>query len=364
MMAAAVPVSGAAALGACGGQSTAASTPQPHDDAATGRETDSSLGDANAEDDGGDGATTRTVVTSCGETVTVDLTGPFAGSLCGIPECFPFDAGALAADGDASAVDAGDGGITHAQCTALCASPGSTGSQSWESCAPIEDGGVPLIQCQPYGCLGRLPEGLVSANAAAATSLGAYFAGMAQLEAASVHAFRHLRRELVAHGAPRRLVRAAERAARDEIRHARVSTALARRHGGATVAPRVEPRPVRSLETIALENAVEGCAREGFGALVATWQGTAATDPVIRAAMTRLARDETRHAALAFAVDAWLHGRLDPAARARVKATRNAALAELAAGGDEVPEALRKPLGMPSRLQWRELGREMARWAA
>ena len=53
---------------------------------------------------------------------------------------------------------------------------------------------------------------------------------------------------------------------------------------------------MRELEAIAIENAVEGCVRESFGALLATWQAKTAGDARVRAAMKRIARDETRHA--------------------------------------------------------------------
>jgi hypothetical protein len=185
---------------------------------------------------------------------------------------------------------------------------------------------------------------------------------MARLEAASVDAFRHLRRELVAHGAPRRLVRAAERAARDEVRHARLASALARRYGGSPIPAHVAPGPVRSLEAMAAENAVEGCVREAFGALLAHWQAVCAGDPVIRAAMKRIARDETRHAALALQVDAWAHGRLDARARNRVAEAREGARRELLAEADATyaPPALRGPLGLPTGKEARALAEQMA----
>jgi len=194
--------------------------------------------------------------------------------------------------------------------------------------------------------------------------LGTHFAEMARLESASVEAFRRLRRELVAHRAPRRLIRAAERAAHDEIRHARATRALARRYGSAATAPQVESCPVRDLETIAIENAVEGCVREAFGALVASWQARAAGDPVIQAAMARIARDETRHAALALQVDGWLKGRLDRAARARVEHARRRALDDLASRSGESPSALQTPLGLPTRYHARILAGHIARLAA
>jgi hypothetical protein len=187
---------------------------------------------------------------------------------------------------------------------------------------------------------------------------------MARLEAASVDAFRHLRRELIAHQAPRRLVRAAERAARDEIRHARVTRALAHRYGAIAADPRVAPSGIRDLETIARENAVEGCVHEAFGALVASWQAKVASDPVIRAAMARIAIDETRHAALAFQVGAWLAGRLDALARARVDAARRGAIDTLVVRAKEAPSALRAPLGLPTARQSRDLVDRLARLAA
>jgi hypothetical protein len=169
---------------------------------------------------------------------------------------------------------------------------------------------------------------------------------MARLESASVHSFRHLGRELSAHGAPSRLVRSAKRAAREEVRHARAAGALARRHGGRPNPPEVESGPIRDLETIATENATEGCVREAFGALVACWQAKAAADPVVRATMKQ--------------IDGWLSGRLLPTARARVDQARRAALADLAASVAEAPAALRRPLGLPTASQSHFLQQQIA----
>ncbi len=182
------------------------------------------------------------------------------------------------------------------------------------------------------------------------------------LATASVDAFRILRDELAAHGAPSSLVERAERAARDEVRHARVMRALARRHG--TTPPRTPkaPRAVRSIEAIALENAVEGCVRETFGALTAMAQARAATDPGIRAAMKRIAIDEVRHASLGWAVAKWAEKRLDSQARARVAAARDAAVAELAAEvGHEAPQTLRDVAGLPDASQAARMVAALAR---
>jgi hypothetical protein len=74
---------------------------------------------------------------------------------------------------------------------------------------------------------------------------------------------------------------------------------------------------------------VEGCVRETFGALVATWQAREARDPEIRLAMGAIARDEQRHAALAFRVAAWASSRLDRNDAHRVERARRRALCEL-----------------------------------
>lgn len=160
--------------------------------------------------------------------------------------------------------------------------------------------------------------------------VGTHFARAACMEASSVEAFRMLRGELVAYGAPRRLVKAAERAIRDEQRHVRQTAALARRFGEepvAYVAPR--HRRLRSLDEMALDNASEGCVRETYSALECAWQAEVAADPVVRATMRRIARDELRHLALSWAVHRWVTGKLGAPARARLAAAQQGELASL-----------------------------------
>lgn len=217
-------------------------------------------------------------------------------------------------------------------------------SRLTKDCAPIEITGYYLkvdksgqvtvqssavISSSP-ACVGRRPDGLCPQKGeAAAGPVGTFLATAAHLEAASVTAFRALRSELHAHGAPARLLRAATRAARDEIRHARKTAHLARRYGALAPAPQVVPPGRRSLEALAHENAVEGCVRETFGALVGLYQASAAKDPVIACAMRHIAADEVRHAALAWQVARWAERRLSQTARARVRSARQAAIAAL-----------------------------------
>lgn len=194
---------------------------------------------------------------------------------------------------------------------------------------------------------GRQPEGLVlSAPSTAASSVGAELACMAELEAASVPAFQRLARELDAHGAPPRLVGRANDAARDEVYHARAMKRLAREYGATVGSPHHGALGVRELLPIAIENVVEGCVREAYGALVATFQGERAAT-ALRRTFRHIAKDERAHATLAEDVNQWLVERLDDEGRAQVERARAAAEADLrtsletAVGCDE--------LGLPDR---------------
>jgi rubrerythrin len=196
---------------------------------------------------------------------------------------------------------------------------------------------------------GRRPAGLARPRPCAGDATARWLATAAHLEAASVPAFERLAGELADHGAPRRLVAAARAAARDEVRHAARLGALAIARGVRPAPVVVRPRRARSLAAIAVENAVEGCVRESYGAIVARRQAAAARDGEVRAAMARIAPDEARHAVLAHAIDAWATPRLTSANRRRVAAARRAAVVELrAALVAPVPPRARAALGLPS----------------
>jgi len=224
--------------------------------------------------------------------------------------------------------------------------------------------------CVPKGVIcGRRPEQFVRTRTTqdSPRPLGDLLAEMASLEAASVTAFHVLARELEAHRAPRVLCRAAERAAGDEVRHARTMSRLALRHGGSPIAVRVRQTRGRSLRRIAIENCVEGCVRETFGALVATWQAREARDPELRRAMQVIARDETRHAALAFRVAAWIDARLDSREKARIVDARKRAITALRRElAWDPPHELVTAAGVPTSKHALELLERAARalWAA
>jgi hypothetical protein len=176
----------------------------------------------------------------------------------------------------------------------------------------VAEAGQPVpVQCDLCAGAGRRPEGLRRPRKRSATcaTVGEYLARAAYLEQASVHAFDRLERELRAHRAPESLGETARRSAKDEVRHADAMRRLATFHGGKPESPRVGRSGIRSLERVARENVVEGCVRETYGALLATWQAAHATDAAIRRCFSRIAADETRHAALAWAHSATAHAR-------------------------------------------------------
>jgi len=244
---------------------------------------------------------------------------------------------------DAGSADAGIDELiarcqaSSADCTALCKQALDHGdhylySQPFKSCGlTTVDGALAVrVVYTPICAGGRCPEGLARPEGGGAgETLGAWLAANAHLEAASVDAFEILAAELGAHRAPPALIQAARAAIADERRHAGAIGGLAVSRGAVPPAVHVKRGPVRAAEAVATENAVEGCVRETYGALLAFRQARAATDPAIRSAMAGIARDEARHAALAWAVDRWIQALLAPAARRRVREARHEAIEQL-----------------------------------
>jgi hypothetical protein len=232
-----------------------------------------------------------------------------------------------------------------------------------------DGGGIVLLECEwRYLCFGgRGHAGLRPGEAARGPDpIGRWAAAMAHEEAGSVDAFLALADELAAHGAPAALVARARAAARDEVVHARLMGRIALARGARPRRPRLEAIPPRSLEALATENAVEGCVRETWAALEATWQAAHADDPAVRAAMQRIAVDETRHAELSRDLDAWLATRLSPAASARVRGARTRAVAALQRGlAERRAPAATRALGLPAPATARRLltGLHAALWS-
>jgi hypothetical protein len=137
----------------------------------------------------------------------------------------------------------------------------------------------------------------------------------AKTEHASVAAFARLTLDLMALGAPSRLVADSNRDALDEIRHAELCFALARALDGRDVGPAPFPEAQRvgtlprvraaALAQLAVDSLVDGALHEGVSARVIAKLARRCQVPAIRAALVELAADEGRHAAHGWAVVEW-----------------------------------------------------------
>jgi hypothetical protein len=142
-------------------------------------------------------------------------------------------------------------------------------------------------------------------------------------EQAAVAAFGQLALQLLRFGAPPELVAAAHAAALDELEHARLCFSLARGYGEA--ASSVAPFPAatavdRELDLAQLmdESIIDGAFAEGFAANGLLCAAAQCEDAAVTEILRRLAREESRHAALAWDIAEWAL-RVAPAAlRARL----------------------------------------------
>jgi hypothetical protein len=134
--------------------------------------------------------------------------------------------------------------------------------------------------------------------------LAAVWAADALLEHASIASFARFSLELLAVGAPASLVEAAQRAALDEIEHARSCFALASRFEARPLGP--GPLAMRGLELerslaeLAVAVFHEGCVGETLAAALAREQLAVAVDEQCRTTLTSIARDEAEHSLLAW----------------------------------------------------------------
>jgi hypothetical protein len=154
-----------------------------------------------------------------------------------------------------------------------------------------------------------------------------------------VAAFSSFSLSLLAIGAPAELLAACQRAGRDEVEHARACFALAGRFMGATLGPGPLSLAGFQLETqleaLVLRTWLDGCVEETVAALVAAAQLAGARDEAVRAALTRIAADEARHAELAWSFLSWALASGGPELRRTLLAARD----QLEASGIGAPRA-------------------------
>jgi len=136
----------------------------------------------------------------------------------------------------------------------------------------------------------------------------------AQKEHASVPAFSRVSWLLAGLGAPPELLRWSHRAAIEEIAHARLCFALAAGYGGRTHTVRPLPELLNAglgldgdaLAVVMSESLGDGCLLEDFNADVAGECAGVCEEPVTRAALARITREERSHAEFSWAVVEWL----------------------------------------------------------
>jgi len=130
----------------------------------------------------------------------------------------------------------------------------------------------------------------------------------AAFEHGSVAAFAKLTLDLIALGAPPNLVTASQRAGLDEVRHAKLSYALASRYAGRDLGPGplvMEPIEAPSFARIVQDTFDGGCCGETVATAIARDALEHAGDAAVKRVLTIISRDEQRHADLGWQVLAW-----------------------------------------------------------
>ena len=167
------------------------------------------------------------------------------------------------------------------------------------------------------------------------------------MEHASIASFNRFALQLLALGAPSRLVTAALDAARDGSATPRSATASPRgtracRTGGKLELP-IAPLAVDPV-TVALETLRDGCIGESAAAELALEASRNATEPEVAGALASVAADEANHAELAWRTIAWLVAEYGEPVRSALAARA----AELAgeSGAGAAPEEDPSPHGV------------------
>lgn len=130
----------------------------------------------------------------------------------------------------------------------------------------------------------------------------------ASFEHASVASFARVTLQLMALGAPPELIEGTQRAALDEIEHAKTFLALAARRGAGERGPgplAVDRAPLATtFEAFVVETFLDGCLAETVSGIEIRTRAEDGDD-VEREALSRIADEEERHAELAWRMLAW-----------------------------------------------------------
>lgn len=253
-----------------------------------------------------------------------------------------------------AASGAASGCNTEADCAdgEMCAAvfhAGACGPGSWQfSCTPLNldcditdasctHAGCSLqgerIVCQPNAVCGRpflvehqdrkaerayrddwcapsLSKGHCEASVSERAVAAEYFQRVALMEHASIAAFARFNLQLLSLGAPAAFIEATNQALVDETKHARLAFALASRFGGRALGPSsldvAGALGDDSPEAVLTTTILEGCVGETMAALEARAALERCEDEQVRIALEQIARDESRHAQLAWRVVHWM----------------------------------------------------------
>lgn len=160
-------------------------------------------------------------------------------------------------------------------------------------------------------------------DAVTRTALADAWSEQASFEHAAVASFARFCLQLLAVGAPPRLVAAAQRAGEDELAHARAFLGLASAYAGCELAP--GPLDVSgsledtALAAVAAATAAEGCIAETVSLLQLEAARRACRDPAVESTLERIAAQELAHVELAWSFVAWALERGTPDVRLAVE---------------------------------------------
>lgn len=250
-----------------------------------------------------------------------------------------------------------DGQLTEDSCSNLCME--QTGAYydylcSCDYTGADADGNHP-VTCEYTVCAveGRGHADIQKlTQATGGSEMARYFVRAYHAEASSVGAFLQLRAELAQHSAPADLQARCLQAALEEVHHARMMAKLAGEEGCDLPSLDFGEAPQRSLLDLALDNAVEGCIYEAFSALKAQYLATHAEDERVLTAMKLIARDETRHAQLAWDIHHHLMSQLSETEQREVQAAQQVALQNVLtqAKADARIGALQTPMALAEQF--------------
>ena len=156
--------------------------------------------------------------------------------------------------------------------------------------------------------MGQVPS--VLSNVSLNQEIGRRWLDLAEGEHASIASFARHTLQLMSSGAPSMLLDASQKAAIDEVRHAKRCYGFASAFLGSNFGPGqldVEGSLTKmDAKKITQSIIEEGCIEETISAVEAHVAASTAQDPDVKAALSRIASDETNHAQLAWDTIQWI----------------------------------------------------------